>query len=211
MHTPSGHLLLAQAALLESYGQGLPQTESCPVEALAAALAASPGWPSGCGAVLVVRQEPTPALAVLGCFSETQEIWLRGQIQALHKACGTLRYIDQTQVEADCWMLADQLRAHLGVEGIRRASLTGIPTGRAYRPRNPGGSSRPRAQPNAAAVSGGPSAGRRRRLRLERRPLLSVSATNRSSISGLRHPRLPSGAPCGDPSAGAPTSRRATP
>jgi hypothetical protein len=77
----------------------------------------------------VVRQEPTPVLAVLGCFSEVEESWLRGQIQALRKACGTLRYIDQTQVEADCRMLADQLRSHLGEEGIHRASFTGIPRG----------------------------------------------------------------------------------
>lgn len=129
MYFPSGHLILAQAELLESYGKGLPEMESSPVKALASAIAASPGWPSGCQAALVVRQEPTPVLAVLGCFSEPAESWLRRQIRTLHKSCGTLRYINPKQVKTDYRLLADRLRALLGKEGLARARFTAIPRG----------------------------------------------------------------------------------
>ncbi len=119
--------LLSAAAPLSQYAQRLPAAD--PLNALARAIAASPEWPAGCEATLVVRRGPPSALAVLGRFGEAQKAWLLRQTQVLEDACSRLRYAGAGQVEEDCRALADGLRAALGTESLARARFTAIPRG----------------------------------------------------------------------------------
>lgn len=122
-------LLLPPVEVFGLYRMALPGLTDGPLPALARAIATSQGWPSECGAILVARPGPSPALAVLGRFCESEQSWLHGQIQTLRQACGTLRYVDQVQVEADYRALADSLRAALGAKGLAEAGFTAIPHG----------------------------------------------------------------------------------
>lgn len=122
-------LLLPQVEAIGLYSKALSGMADNPLPALARAIACSQGWPSDCGAVIVVWPSPKPALAVLGRFREPEQSWLRGQIQTVHQACGALRFVDQERVAEDCRTLADNLRTILGDEGLASAVFTAIPQG----------------------------------------------------------------------------------
>lgn len=124
----SGYLLLSSPEALAAYQRRLPPVPEPPVAALARAVAASPGWPEGCGAVLMAHPGPPSKLVVLGRFDEAGEAWLRCQSRALHGACSRLRYVGYPQAERDCEALADRVRKHLGPE-LTRAKLAAIPRG----------------------------------------------------------------------------------
>ncbi len=99
------------------------------IEALARALAAGPVWTSMPDAVMIVREDPRPVLAVLGHFDETAEARLealRGQIgHTLHR----LRYVSYAQAERDCEVLAARLVERFGREDVRRFRFTAVPRG----------------------------------------------------------------------------------
>lgn len=129
MRRYAGYLLLSDPEAFSQYQQRLPSSlEEPPVSVLARAIATSPGWPDGCGAVLVARTASNPTLTVLGRFDAAGEAWLRCQSRALLHACAHLRYVDDSQVRQDCVRLADRLREQLG-DGLSRAKLAAIPRG----------------------------------------------------------------------------------
>lgn len=121
--------MLSGDEALRRYRRALPGVGDRPVHALARAIAASPGWPAGCGAVLLARESPAPALAVLGRFDEEGTAWLHGQARALHDACRRLRAVDPATLAEDCARLAEALHARLGPGALPEARLLAIPRG----------------------------------------------------------------------------------
>lgn len=107
---------------------GIVDTKAAPV-ALARAIAHSPEWQEMPGCVLRIRLSPRPVLAVVGSFDASMESWLNGQSRALQRGCAQLRYVDYTQAEEDCTILAAQLVECLGRDGVKRFHFAPIPRG----------------------------------------------------------------------------------
>jgi hypothetical protein len=122
-------LLLTSPDDLFQYEQRMPALELDPPQALAHAIAASPGWPAGCAALIVARRKPASLLAVVGRFDRHQKTWLLGQAASLRHSCSHLRYISADQAQEDCRVLAEKLRSFLGPEGIAKAQILAIPRG----------------------------------------------------------------------------------
>lgn len=119
--------LAAQDRLTEVFRQHGVQED--PFQALARAVAASPGWPREADPVLVVRPSPHPCLAAFGAFGEGDSAWLRAHAQALSSSCRRLRYVGYPQVQKDCELLAQMLLDRLGMDGLRRCRFAAIPRG----------------------------------------------------------------------------------
>lgn len=124
----SCYLLFSVPDALSKYQRCLPPLPEPPIVLLARAIASSPGWPEGCGAVLMAHPGPAPKLLVLGQFDEAGEAWLHCQSRALQSACSRLRYVGYPQAERDCATLAARLREQLGPD-LTRAKVAAIPRG----------------------------------------------------------------------------------
>jgi hypothetical protein len=129
MSAPPRCVPLCGSKTLLYYEQALPLLGTSPLEGLARALSASPGWLPASRATLILRRSPTPLLAALGHFDQVGQTWLQGQIHSLHDACRRLRYISYAQVEADCRSLSELLRESLGSKELARAKFVAIPRG----------------------------------------------------------------------------------
>lgn len=112
------------------YGRALGLSEpSKAIRALARSIAASPVWAAAPDAVVMVRSEPEPMLAVMGRFDEGHEAWLAVQARVLGKTCGRLRLVGYRRAEEGCERLAAALTDRLGRDELRRARFTAVPRG----------------------------------------------------------------------------------
>lgn len=96
---------------------------------LAAALASSPILADMGATTFVVRQHPTPVLAAIGEFDETDEARLIALAHMLERVLPTTRYVDYAAAETVSRTLADRLVERFGEDEIRRAELVPIPRG----------------------------------------------------------------------------------
>ncbi len=114
---------------LTSYAASFGKGAASGAEALAHALAASPAWASMPSAVLIAREAPRPAVAVLGRFDDAAEGRLHALRVQLGAALERLRYVSYAQAEEDCEALARRLIERFGRGEVRRFRFTGIPRG----------------------------------------------------------------------------------
>ena len=127
MQEPLSCVLDLAPEVLSHYSHSLAIEPNAALPALARALATSPDWPAT-GAILVIRQYPSPKLAVFGRFDPTGRAWLEAQCRNLEPSCARLRYVGYTQVQRDCEALAAELKRRLG-GAVSKARFTAIPRG----------------------------------------------------------------------------------
>ena len=96
---------------------------------LARGLAASPAWQDLGPATLMVREEPQPALAILGRFDEAANARLHALHWHLERVLPSLRYVTYAQAEHDCGTLAEKLIERFGATELARYRFTAIPRG----------------------------------------------------------------------------------
>lgn len=80
-------------------------------------------------ASVVYRPNRTPRLAVVGWFTEREAGQVQRAIDHFVQSLGRLRYVDYTQAEADCDVLADRLHDTLSPDALASATFVGIPRG----------------------------------------------------------------------------------
>ncbi len=115
---------------LAHYGRMMRLASSeAALQALASAVASSPGWRNVPATVIVIRTGPQPMLTVIGHFDPADEAWLEAQAYELNRACLHMHYIGLAEVEQECEQLATQLVACFGPKELRRFHFTAIPRG----------------------------------------------------------------------------------
>ncbi|MGI8876337.1 MAG: PqqD family protein [Egibacteraceae bacterium] len=97
--------------------------------ALGAAVVNQERWSALGRAVLVVRTEPEPLLAVLGFLRADAPASLRTLAWQVEHVLPTLRYVDYHQAERDCERLADELTEVHGADALRAARWVALPRG----------------------------------------------------------------------------------
>lgn len=95
---------------------------------LSRAIASSPLWSEMPEATLIVRRSP-PVIAVLGKFDEAGEARLEALARQIKNGISTMRYVDYSQLEEDCRLLAKILIEHFGPDKVTRFYFTAIPRG----------------------------------------------------------------------------------
>ena len=111
--------------LLERFGAG---TEVAP-QSFASALARHGAPPGTSNASIVVRDEPIPAIGMLGDFDPSADAWLGATRDFLRNLPSRLRWLSYADAEDYVDRLATRLREALGEQRIVDASFVGIPRG----------------------------------------------------------------------------------
>ena len=118
-HVPAARLLSAtgQADLVSA------------LEELIASIRANPLWSRLPGAVLIGRYDPVPLLAVVGTFTDEQQLLL-GELQdQLDLLLEKREIVDYSRAEAVCGQLADRLVSAFGRDNLNAAQFAAIPRG----------------------------------------------------------------------------------
>lgn len=123
------HPLLVNSASLRHYAAQFNLDPAQALFALAHTINRSLWWRQVGDAVIVAREEPPPALGVLGHFESHSIPPLLAQSRALRRACSSLRYVAYEQVLSDCKQLASALRHRLGSENLETFAFAGLPRG----------------------------------------------------------------------------------
>lgn len=100
-----------------------------PWDALAKSVADNLRRTSSGPTAIVVRPDSSPSLALLGWATPEEQSDLETALDAFVGHLSRLRYVDYTQAEADCAVLAERLRDRLPSSLLRDAAFAGIPRG----------------------------------------------------------------------------------
>lgn len=120
---------------LEAYRAALPASDADSSDPgvgagmLARAIAAGPCAERFPGAVVVVREEPSPAVGLLARVPEAERSWLGAAIGTLSGTVERLRWVGWEEVEAAAEAAARALRRRVGEDRLRAAAVRGIPRG----------------------------------------------------------------------------------
>ena len=122
------YVCLVEPQALDHYSRALHLDHSdAGLPALARGIASSPMWDRLSPAILVIRQQPRAALAVVGSFDQVEVARIRGLAANLNNACARLRYATYQQAEKDCERLARRLIEHFGDDALRRCHFAALP------------------------------------------------------------------------------------
>ena len=125
---PKLYILLNPASLSpEASGLALGSSQS--LGPLARALASSPLWGRMPRAVLVVREEPAPALGLFGYFDQADEVRIHALKRQLEDSTVPVRYVSYSQAEQDCERLGERLSQQFGRNEMRTFSFHALPRG----------------------------------------------------------------------------------
>lgn len=126
--SPGLHILGFDVGALQSYANNLELSDHFAPLMLSRAVAENLANDGFAGALLILRYRPCPTLAVIGRFDEAQRVYLDMRARHLQQLCNTIRFVSYKQVEKDCQVLADRLRAQLG-DDINRFYFQAMPRG----------------------------------------------------------------------------------
>jgi len=96
---------------------------------LASAIANSPAWDNVAEVKLIIRPNPEPVIAVMGCLDAAAELWVKHLLSTLNKSLSRLHYVSYKQAEEDCQLLATQLIERFGREQLKQFHFTAVPRG----------------------------------------------------------------------------------